>query len=795
MIASNERVDAIDGLRAVAVVAVLLFHADLGVAPGGFLGVSVFFTLSGYLITTLLLREHATNGTISIRRFYVRRWRRLIPSAWICIAAVLAAWVVWSASQLRALPGDALAALGNVANWRFAFAKTSYQELFIGQPSPLAHFWSLAIEEQFYVVMPVVALLCLRRSRRTLSLVAAAMLVASVAANVLTSDQNLVYNGTHTRAAELLVGVLLALHAPRLGRVARASVGWTGLVMFGVLVATTSVSDGWLYNGGLPLFALVSAALVVAVIGPRGSGLTTPLAMRPLVVVGHWSYALYLVHWPIYLALNPERTGMSPWPLLALRAAVALLAAALITTFLERPIRTRRILVAGHQGAIASIIVAAGIVAACVALPAPTFSDNEQLLAAGNEGRIVFDNSQTSAPVPVAHPPVLVVGSDVAVPQLLRDRGLQVIDATDVSCPLTPAAEVQLATGVVVDTAACGDPVPSWLEAAAAAKVVDVVVALGEVDEGVVRDASEIGFPDAADYARVTERWQHFAAALNQLWDRVPPTLNVHLVGVGNIDATLQYELTKFAANRSALPNVHFTIEGVVESLQSTSGAHIEQLRVLVVGDSTSVILAAALYRAAPDHIDVEWIGANGCPVVPVVALRSTTSELWQQVDCPPTTDNLAEPLATFRPDVVVLMVSAGELLHQQYAGDSGDHIAGDNEFTVVHDHFMRTLSALLTDNGVPLLIADCPQLLPSGFVKTETASPERIAAWNAQVQRWIGSSPNIGLLPYAGAINDRQQSYPQEHVLVDGIHADIDILIELVHDRLLEVIEAATAG
>lgn len=793
MTASKAHIEAIDGLRALAVVAVLMFHADLGVAPGGFLGVSVFFTLSGYLITTLLLREHATDGTISIRRFYVRRWRRLIPSAWITIAAVLAAWLLWSASQLRALPGDALAALGNVANWRFAFAKTSYQDLFVGRPSPLAHYWSLAIEEQFYAFMPVIALLCLRRSRRTLSLVAGGMLLASVAANLFTSDQNLIYNGTHTRAAELLVGVLLALHAPHLGRLVRASVGWVALTGFGALVATTSVSDAWLYNGGLPLFALVSAGLVLAVIGPHGSGLTKLMSLRPLVVLGHWSYALYLVHWPIYLALNPERTGISSWPLLAIRVALALSVAALITTFLERPIRQRRIVVGARQGSFASIVVAAGIVAACFALPAPSFSDNEELLAAGNDGRIVFDEAEPStAPDSVATRAVLVVGAGTEVPQMLRDRGLQVIDATDSRCPLTPAVEVQLATSAVVDTVTCGDQVPAWMEAAATADVVDVVVALGDIDEGVVRDATEVGFPDASDYARVAARWLHFGAALNRLWDQIPATLHVQLVRVGDVDPTLQYELTKFAASRSALPNVHFTIDSAIESLRLASTTN-DRLRVLVVGDSTSVILAAALYRAAPERLDVEWIGANGCPVVQVVALRSTTAEPWTDVDCPATSDNLAERLAAFKPDVVVLMVSAGELLHQQYAGDDGDHVAGDSEFTVVHDDFIDAFSALLP--GTPLLIADCPQLITSGFVKPETASPERIAAWNAQVLRWIGSSSGIGLFPYAAAINERQQANPKESVLVDGIHADVNILIELVHSRLLDVIETAAAG
>lgn len=787
-------IDAIDGLRAVAVVAVMFFHADIGIASGGFLGVSLFFTLSGYLITTLLLREHASTGTISIRQFYARRWRRLIPSAWLCIAGVLALWLAWSASQLDALPGDALAALGNVANWRFAFAEQSYQDLFIGRPSPLAHFWSLAIEEQFYVVMPLIALVCLRRSRRTLAFVAALMLAASVAANLLTADRNLLYNGTHTRAAELLVGVLLAIYAPRLGRLALDFVGWGALALFGAVVATTTVTDGWLYQGGLPAFSLVSAALVVAVIAPRRSALTTVLAARPLVAIGRWSYALYLVHWPLYLALDADRTGLSPWPLLAVRVAIALVIAALVTALVERPIRTRRVFVRPHVGSVASLVAAASIVGACLILPAPTFSDNEQLLAAGDDGEIVFEDepSQTTSP-PVVLSPVLVVGSDAQVPRLLRARGVEVIDATNSNCPLTPASETQLVTNDVVDTSGC-PAAASWVDAAIAAGVVDVVVALGAIDEGVVRMPTEIGFPVATDYLALATRWRHVADALNQFWDGVPETLNVRLLRIGDHRTPLQLELTRFAASRSALANLHFSVTAVADSLKVASAADEQSLRVMVVGDSTSVILASALHRVAAS-VDVLWIGANGCPVVAVVGARSSTDEPWQDLACSPTTPAVAEQLVVFKPDVVVLMVSGVELLHQRYPGDEADHIAGDPQFTALHDDYMRTLTALLAEHDVPLLIADCPQLVASEFVREESASPERIALWNAQVQRWIESSPNVGLLPYAAAINDRQQLNPQEAVLLDGIHADVDILVELVRAQLLDVIVAAAAG
>ena len=156
-------VPGLDGLRAVAVIAVLVFHAQFAAASGGFLGVSLFFTLSGFLITTLLLDEHESTGTLGLRRFYGRRVRRLLPAAYVCLLLVVVAAGWWTASQQRRLPGDLIASVANVANWRFAFAPTSYQELFLGDPSPVAHFWSLAIEEQIYLVLPVVVYFALRR--------------------------------------------------------------------------------------------------------------------------------------------------------------------------------------------------------------------------------------------------------------------------------------------------------------------------------------------------------------------------------------------------------------------------------------------------------------------------------------------------------------------------------------------------------------------------------------------------------------------------------------------------------
>ncbi len=349
--ALGHHVRGLDGLRAIAVGVVLLYHGEIPWMRGGFLGISLFFTLSGFLITSMLLRTQRRSGRIDLRSFWARRYRRLLPAAYVTLAGVLVfGATVATRQQLSDLPGAVASALAQVTNWFFILSGRSYVALFTA-PSPVQHFWSLAIEEQFYLVMPLVLLLLLRR-RQSLKVTAgvlAAGAVASTATMVLLFQRGAsldrLYYGTDTRAAELLVGALLAvvLHArplPATGRLRRAlpALGIASALFLLWAFTHLTLTDALLYRGGFLIVASASAGLILSVLGNRGP-VAAALSLRPLGALGIISYAVYLFHWPLFLWLTEDRTGLDRWPLLFLRVAVTVGLAIVSYHFLEMPVR------------------------------------------------------------------------------------------------------------------------------------------------------------------------------------------------------------------------------------------------------------------------------------------------------------------------------------------------------------------------------------------------------------------------------------------------------------------------
>ncbi|MEY4130115.1 MAG: hypothetical protein RLZZ31_239 [Actinomycetota bacterium] len=355
-IASMPHLNGLDGVRGLAVIGVLLFHGGFTFAKGGFLGVSTFFTLSGFLITNLLVREFERSSTIDLLLFWGRRLRRLLPAA---IAAIALIGVVWwrigSEVQLSELRGDMLSALGYVANWRMYWSGTSYADLF-SDPTPLQHFWSLAIEEQFYLFFPLIVIAAMKLGgRKLLTTICVVAAAASVTAMVLLRDNfDRIYYGTDTRVTELILGVLLALWwAGREQKIADSpkqkvitnTAQIAGLIAFvAILISWNRIPEAWdgLARGGFPVYAVASTVLIFAMTRP--GPLTWFFSLSFMRWAGFLSYGLYLYHWPIFLWINEDRTGLSQWPLFGVRMAATIAVSLVSYYLLEMPIRKKKLL-------------------------------------------------------------------------------------------------------------------------------------------------------------------------------------------------------------------------------------------------------------------------------------------------------------------------------------------------------------------------------------------------------------------------------------------------------------------
>ncbi len=370
---------ALDGVRALAVLAVVLFHAGTPGFGGGYLGVSLFFTLSGYLITSLLLQEHDASGTVDFRAFYGRRMRRLLPASVATVAAVV---VIAAASDVFdgvvGLRTQVVGALLQVSNWVLLAGDTSYQDLLAqgsGAVSPLEHFWSLAIEEQFYWLWPpLVALLLTRVHARRTRVVGAVTLAAMAAAPVIAHvwGPDAAYWATPARLGEILVGAFLAFVLT--GASLPKHVSLLAPVCLGALAAAVVLfpaSSGPAYEGFLPLVAVVSGGLIVGL--QADSRLRRALSLRPFVAVGMVSYGVYLVHWPVFVIVDADRTGLDGPMLTVVRLLITAVISIASYFLLERPIRLqRRVSFRVTAGAAAATSLAVIAVAVAIVPTGPT---------------------------------------------------------------------------------------------------------------------------------------------------------------------------------------------------------------------------------------------------------------------------------------------------------------------------------------------------------------------------------------------------------------------------------------
>lgn len=436
-----QRLD-IQGMRALAVGVVVVYHVWPQLLPGGFVGVDLFFVISGFLIIGSLVREVERTGTVGLLSFYVRRVRRLLPAASVVIVVTtLLSFFVLPDSQLRRNLGDAVASSLQVANWRFALGPDSYAQATAGV-SPFQHFWSLAIEEQFYIVVPllllVIALVVRRaglRLTQTVVIVLVALAAASLLWSVVQTSQNpgIAYFSTLTRAWELVLGGVAALLLRRitLTHAISSVLGWVGLVL--ILGSSLLLTTAMPFPGALALLPVLGGVMLLAAGGAQRPGaVTAALQLRPLTWVGDVSYSLYLWHWPVIvlaLALWGPTMGRVDGPLVIV---VSLVLAGLSERFVERPFRgslraarpaklrrlQRRTLVTG--------LTTAAVVAAGAGVPLVVINHQiasaSQIEVAEYPGARVFDGIQAPAGLPV-RPDPRVVQDDVS--QVNRDRCIE----------------------------------------------------------------------------------------------------------------------------------------------------------------------------------------------------------------------------------------------------------------------------------------------------------------------------------------------------------------------------------
>ncbi|AJH75739.1 acyltransferase family protein [Bacillus cereus ATCC 4342] len=343
----------LDSLRGLAILGVILYHINFNWMPGGFLGVTVFFVLSGYLITDILAMEWKRNKRIDLKKFWLSRARRLLPGMLVMLVITLAWITIFHSSLLEKMRGDSLAALFYISNWWYIYHKLSYFDNF-NQISPLNHFWSLAVEEQFYVVWPFIislGLYYIKKQSRMILLICLGAFASALAMAILYEpgvDPSRIYYGTDTRAFSLLIGAVLALVWPsnRLAnkiipkaRFILDVVGGIAFIIILVMFWKTNQYDPFLYKGGMVLLSIATALLVANLAHPA-SRIAQFLRFRPLRWVGVRSYGIYLWHYPI-LTLTTPKVNAGDFSIIRaiLQFLLIILIAQISWKFIEKPIR------------------------------------------------------------------------------------------------------------------------------------------------------------------------------------------------------------------------------------------------------------------------------------------------------------------------------------------------------------------------------------------------------------------------------------------------------------------------
>ena len=791
-----EYVAGLDGLRALAVITVMAFHLGWSFVPGGAFGVSLFFTLSGYLITQVMLADHARVGKVDLKRFWSRRLRRLAPGSIVCLiaVAVVALCGLLEGNRLR---GDLFAALGYAANWRFATAGTTYAQLFESAPSPVLHFWSLAIEEQFYVIFPLLMVVLLRW-RKILVPTLVVLTGVSVAAMVLTDSRNLAYYGTHTRAAELLVGALLALVVPvskqirGLSAKVTAAIGVLAFIGFVFIATQAHTSDQWLYKGGLSGFSLLSSALIVSVLVPGPIRLL--MTSRPMVAIGRITYSLYLFHWPVFVVLNRERMGFDGIALSITRIGVTALLACLSAWLIENPIRFRKVLrkpVWAGAGMVAAMGVAL-IVVATVSVTTPTalagVDAPDEMIQFAPPSTAISTDTPSRDPLRV-----LVLGSEPVVTDDVKKAigesiPIVVVSGIQPGCAIRPSAEkiegCESFTSVAQRLILQSKPDVAVLSVGAAERKL-----LAELEDNILAATGNGVEKD------VTLQFRLSVEIVNDILQPLV-TIPVIVVDYGDADvfsaqlddADMRLDQA-ITLHQPSIEDLARQLTLIDDKLQGED----RRERVMVIGDSTSYGISAAINNIAGDRFSVLWAGGRNCPLVETEKVRWWEGAEFDMTNCPTLYPEWDGAFRSFAPSVVVMVYSVPEQAEQKYVDDENWYTIEDPVFVEKHDAAMEELVAACDELGIELFLLNSPEIHGGALGSAQFAQLDRVVAWNALMQTWLTRWPQIRSVDWASMVA-AAESTPGS-LRGDGVHMLQSDLDSVVKTGIIPLLEAQSVG
>jgi hypothetical protein len=568
---------------------------------------------------------------------------------------------------------------------------------------------------------------------------------------------------------------------------------------FAGLVVVASIEQEWIYRGGLVAVALVSAVLIHSVSDGRFPARL--LEAAPLVAIGAVSYGIYLFHWPVFLLLDETRTGLSGVMLFGLRLVATAMLTIASYRLLEQPIRRGR--VGARNGVMirALGLAAAVIVGASLMVTGPALTVTERLLSSGEQPVVEFlppvldagagltADEPRDVPVTPVPPPerILVIGTEETAIQALSRTGFQVIRGLRPQCPISAKA-----------TDAC-EPIDAWFRRLA--EQLDptaVVLAVGAAED--VNAGQQL--PIVGDAWKAAER--EVTAALDDADDLgLPVVVYYPTASPAPFDAHLE----RLVLMRPWLGDVARSGDELVDAVtaataETSPGDRVaelptdEPMRVMVIGDSTSINLAKALNDGGDGRLAVLWAGANGCPLVVIDGLRVSSDVEWSTPVCEAYEAKLPPLLDRFDPDVVLLGLGPTELAEQRYAGDPNAHIAGDPGFASKHGEALRALLGVL-DGDVPLLIADLPAVRTGHFATEEMVDPARLDSVNALVVGADNRWDQVERFNYRGPLEAAELAFGS--IRSDGVHPDAAPMESLARDvfvdQLIEQVSAWRAN